>query len=96
MCGRWKLGLSPGLGDLTVGWSADRPSFIRRELKFLRPIQTVLTKRPAILARYDMNRSSGANGDAVTTEDLLRLVHLLNGMNATQPFMGMTVAACPP
>jgi hypothetical protein len=32
----------------------------------------------------------------VNTQDLLRLVQLLNGTNATQAFNGATVAPCPP
>jgi hypothetical protein len=46
------------------------------------------------LARYNIDRSTGA-GSQVTTADLLRLVQLLNGVNTTQAFNGATVAACP-
>jgi hypothetical protein len=42
------------------------------------------------LARYDMNRSS-----IVNTQDLLRLIQLLNGTNTTQAFNGQTLVACP-
>ncbi|HEY3244666.1 MAG TPA: choice-of-anchor X domain-containing protein [Phycisphaerae bacterium] len=43
------------------------------------------------LSRFDINRSG-----AVNTQDLLRLVQLLNGVNgATQVFNGASVAACP-
>ncbi len=47
----------------------------------------------ANLARYNVNRSAGAN--PVNTQDLLRLIQLLNGTNTTQAFNGATVAACP-
>jgi hypothetical protein len=45
------------------------------------------------LARYNIDGSSGAS--PVNTTDLLRLVQLLNGAQATQVFNGATVAACP-
>jgi hypothetical protein len=47
----------------------------------------------ANLARYNVDRSSGAT--PVNTSDLLRLVQLLNGVGTTQVFSGATVAACP-
>jgi hypothetical protein len=46
-------------------------------------------------ARYNINRSNEAGGNVVDTQDLLRLLQLLNGTNATQAFNGATVAACP-
>ncbi len=48
---------------------------------------------PANLARYNINRSSGPV--PVNTQDLLRLVQLLNGTNTTQAFNGTSAAACP-
>jgi hypothetical protein len=48
---------------------------------------------PQNLARYNINRSAGTS--PVNTQDLLRLVQLLNGVNTTQIFNGATVAACP-
>ncbi|HEY3242770.1 MAG TPA: dockerin type I domain-containing protein [Phycisphaerae bacterium] len=42
------------------------------------------------LARYNIDRMGGVN-----TQDLLRLVQLLNGVNTTQVFNGATVAPCP-
>ncbi|HEY3242953.1 MAG TPA: hypothetical protein VGM03_06325 [Phycisphaerae bacterium] len=42
------------------------------------------------LARYNIDRMGGVN-----TQDLLRLVQLLNGVNTTQVFNGATAAACP-
>jgi hypothetical protein len=45
-------------------------------------------------ARYNINRRNQAGGNVVNTQDLLRLVQLLNGTNATQVFNGATVAAC--
>jgi hypothetical protein len=53
------------------------------------------TAMPANRARYNINRSNEAGGVVVNTQDLLRLVQLLNGTNATQVFNGATVAACP-
>ncbi len=47
----------------------------------------------ANLARYNINRSTGAS--PVNTQDLLRLIQLLNGTNTTQPFNGAGVADCP-
>jgi hypothetical protein len=41
------------------------------------------------------NRSQETGGAHVNTQDLLRLVQLLNGTNATQAFNGATVADCP-
>ncbi len=49
---------------------------------------------PANLARYNLNRSVGA-GAQVNTQDLLRLIQLLNGVNTTQSFNGVSVADCP-
>ncbi len=48
---------------------------------------------PTNLARYNINRSTGAS--PVNTQDLLRLIQLLNGTNTTQAFNGAGVAACP-
>jgi len=48
---------------------------------------------PTNLARYNVNRSTGAN--PVNTQDLLRLIQLLNGTNTTQAFNGAGVADCP-
>jgi hypothetical protein len=50
---------------------------------------------PANRARYNINRSNEAGGVVVNTQDLLRLVQLLNGIPATQAFNGANVAACP-
>ncbi len=47
----------------------------------------------ANLARYNINRSGGAN--PVNTQDLLRLIQLLNGVLTTQAFNGASVASCP-
>jgi hypothetical protein len=49
---------------------------------------------PANLARYNVDRSSGAS--PVNVGDLLRIVQLLNGVNTTQVFNGATVAPCSP
>ncbi|HEY3241794.1 MAG TPA: hypothetical protein VGM03_00455, partial [Phycisphaerae bacterium] len=49
---------------------------------------------PANRARYNVNRSLAP--DNVNTTDLLRIVQLLNGVNTTQVFNGVPVAACPP
>ncbi|HEY3246341.1 MAG TPA: FG-GAP-like repeat-containing protein, partial [Phycisphaerae bacterium] len=49
---------------------------------------------PANLARYNIDRSHEP-GNPVNTVDLLRLVQLLNGINSTQVFNGVSVAACP-
>jgi hypothetical protein len=48
----------------------------------------------ANFARYNVNRSQ--EGTPVNTQDLLRLVQLLNGVNTTQTFAGAAAAACPP
>jgi hypothetical protein len=50
---------------------------------------------PENFARYNINRSQEVGGNHVNTQDLLRLVQLLNGTNATQAFNGATVAECP-
>jgi hypothetical protein len=42
------------------------------------------------LARYNVDRMFGVN-----TQDLLRIVQLLNGENTTEVWNGKTVAACP-
>jgi hypothetical protein len=47
----------------------------------------------ANFARYNVNRSQ--EGTPVNTQDLLRLVQLLNGVNTTQTFAGAAAAACP-
>jgi hypothetical protein len=47
------------------------------------------------LARYNVNRSA-LLPPHVNTQDLLRLVQLLNGVNTTQVFNGAVGAACPP
>jgi hypothetical protein len=51
---------------------------------------------PANRPRYNINRSSETTGPVVNAQDFLRLIQLLNGMNATQAFNGATVATCPP
>ncbi len=48
---------------------------------------------PANFARYNINRSPGPS--PVNTQDLLRLIQLLNGVNTTEAFNGDTVAPCP-
>ncbi|HEY3243797.1 MAG TPA: hypothetical protein VGM03_10640, partial [Phycisphaerae bacterium] len=50
---------------------------------------------PENFARFNINRSQETGGNHVNTQDLLRLVQLLNGTNATQAFNGATVADCP-
>ncbi len=45
------------------------------------------------IARYNLNRST--NVPPVNTQDLLRMTQLLNGANTTQPWNGVSVAACP-
>jgi hypothetical protein len=47
------------------------------------------------LARFNMNRSAQLPPH-VNTQDVLRLVQLLNGVNTTQVFNGTHPAACPP
>jgi hypothetical protein len=49
---------------------------------------------PVNWGRYNVNRSD-ETVDPVNTQDLLRLVQLLNGANTTQVFNGAAVAACP-
>jgi hypothetical protein len=49
---------------------------------------------PGNFARYNVDRSQ-ESGNRVNTQDLLRLVQLLNGVNTTQAFNGATVAQCP-
>jgi hypothetical protein len=49
---------------------------------------------PENVARYNVNRSA-LQPPNVNTQDLLRLVQLLNGVNTTQVFNGAAVAACP-
>jgi uncharacterized protein YjbI with pentapeptide repeats len=46
-------------------------------------------------ARYNINRSNEAGGVVVNTQDFLREVQLLNGINTTQVFNGATLTACP-
>jgi hypothetical protein len=53
------------------------------------------TNLPANRARYNINRSNETGGVVINTQDLLRLVQLLNGTHATQAFNGANVAACP-
>jgi hypothetical protein len=50
--------------------------------------------QPANWARFNINRSAEPAG-RVNTQDFLREVQLLNGVNTTQIFNGATVAACP-
>jgi hypothetical protein len=50
--------------------------------------------QPDNWARYNIDRNTQA-ANRVNTQDLLRLVQLLNGVNTTQMFNGATVAACP-
>jgi hypothetical protein len=48
---------------------------------------------PLNWARYNVDRSTSAT--PVGTQDILRIIQLLNGTNTTQVFNGATVAACP-
>jgi hypothetical protein len=50
--------------------------------------------QPDNFARFNINRSQESGGVRVTTQDLLRLVQLLDGVNTTQVFNGAAVAAC--
>jgi hypothetical protein len=54
-------------------------------------LQNGTAGQPGNRARYDMNRDSNAN-----TQDLLRLVQLLNGVSSTQIWNGAHICACPP
>ncbi|HEY3243963.1 MAG TPA: hypothetical protein VGM03_11500 [Phycisphaerae bacterium] len=49
---------------------------------------------PQNIARYNINRSA-LQPPHVNTQDLLRLVQLLNGINTTQVFNGAIAATCP-
>jgi hypothetical protein len=62
-------------------------------LALVQALNNAAANEPANAARYNVNRSTGA--DPVNTQDLLRLIQLLNGTLTTQPFNGATVAACP-
>jgi hypothetical protein len=57
-------------------------------------INNGMANQPANLARFNINRSEEPS-NRVNTQDLVRLVQLLNGTNATQAFNGATVADCP-
>ncbi len=48
---------------------------------------------PNNYARYNINRSTGVN--PVNTQDLLRMIQLLNGVLTTQVFNQASVAVCP-
>ncbi|HEY3241749.1 MAG TPA: hypothetical protein VGM03_00220 [Phycisphaerae bacterium] len=50
---------------------------------------------PENLARFNVNRSH-LQPPHVNTQDVLRVVQLLNGVNTTQVFNGTHAAACPP
>ncbi len=62
-------------------------------LPLIQALNDGTANNPTNLARYNINRSTGAS--PVNTQDLLRLVQLLNGTNTTQAFNGATIAACP-
>jgi hypothetical protein len=59
-------------------------------------VNEVTANLPANRPRYNINRGSESVGPVVNGQDFLRLIQLLNGMNATQTFNGATVATCPP
>ncbi|HEY3246298.1 MAG TPA: hypothetical protein VGM03_23385 [Phycisphaerae bacterium] len=50
---------------------------------------------PENLARYNVNRSQELGGNPVNTQDLLRLVQLLNGINTNQVWNGISLVPCP-
>ncbi len=56
-------------------------------------IEAINREPPATLARYNIKPSIGAN--PVNTQDLFRLIQLLNGINTIQAFIGAAVAECP-
>jgi len=62
-------------------------------LALIQALNNGAANQPANLARYNVNRSAGAN--PVNTQDVLRVIQLLNGTLTTQAFNGATVAACP-
>jgi hypothetical protein len=78
-------------GDVTL----DGTSNTQDLLALVTAINSGAASMMSNLPRYNINRSSEAGGIVVNTQDLLRLVQLLNGVNTTQSFNGATVAACP-
>jgi hypothetical protein len=62
-------------------------------LALVQAINSGTANLPSNLARYNIDRNSGTM--PVNTQDLLRVVQLLNGVNTTQAFNGATVTACP-
>jgi hypothetical protein len=78
-------------GDVTL----DGTSNTQDLLALVMAINSGAANMTSNLPRYNINRSSEAGGVVVNTQDLLRLVQLLNGVNTTQSFNGATVAPCP-
>jgi hypothetical protein len=76
-------------GDVNLGGTSNTQDL----LGLIQALNNGAANQPANLARYNINRSTGAS--PVNTQDLLRLVQLLNGVNTTQVFNGATVAPCP-
>ncbi len=76
-------------GNLTMDAAANPQDL----LGLIQALNNGSANLPANLARYNLNRSTGAT--PVDSQDLLRLVQLLNGTNTTQPFNGVSVAQCP-
>ncbi|HEY3245865.1 MAG TPA: hypothetical protein VGM03_21195, partial [Phycisphaerae bacterium] len=77
-------------GDMNLDGTTDTQDLLWLALQ----LSDGSANQPANYARYDVDRSApGSNG--VNTLDLLRLVQLLNGVNTTQPFNGVTVTPCP-
>jgi hypothetical protein len=62
-------------------------------LGLVQAINSGAANLPVNLARYNIDRNTGTM--PVNTQDLLRVVQLLNGVNTTQAFNGATVATCP-
>jgi hypothetical protein len=68
----------------------DNASNTQDLLALVTAINNGSANQPGNLARYNVDRTGGVN-----TQDLLREVQLLNGVNTTQSFNGATVDACP-
>ncbi|HEY3242133.1 MAG TPA: hypothetical protein VGM03_02180, partial [Phycisphaerae bacterium] len=77
-------------GDLNL----DGASNTQDLLALVQALSNGSANQPSNWARYDVDRSTQPVA-RVNTQDLLRAVQLLNGVNTTQIFNGAMVAPCP-
>jgi hypothetical protein len=77
-------------GDVTMDGTANTQDL----LALVQAMRNGVANLPANLPRYNINRSTGP-GEPVNTQDLLRLVQLLNGINTTQVWNGAALVPCP-